>query len=319
MKQFEISRTNEGQRFDKYLHRILSNAPMSFVYKMLRKKNFTLNDKKADGSETLKAGDIIKIFLADDTFDKFSSSEGVNKPSEDALDISGFSEWIVYEDDNMVLINKPTGILAQKAKDTDVSLNEYFVRYLEANGKISQEDLKNYKPSVVNRLDRNTSGIVLAAKNLRTAAILSEGLRNRTINKYYKCIVKGCFDKEGIYKGYLHKDESTNTVKISDKNDGKSDYIETGYKVLCAKDDYSELEVHLLTGKTHQIRAHLAYLGYPIAGDMKYGDVVFNKMHKVKYQMLHSYKIVFPEYKDALLSNISGQTFICDKNFTISK
>lgn len=311
MKQFEISTTNEGQRLDKYLHRILSKAPMSFIYKMLRKKNFTLNNKKADGTEILKSGDVIKIFLADDTFEKFI---GVSDTSQTG-DVKKFASWIIYEDSNLLLINKPDGVLSQKANDSDISLNEYILDYLTNTGNLNSDDLLNYKPSVINRLDRNTSGIVIAAKNLKTASILSEGLKNRTIQKYYKCIVKGRFDKEGIYKGYLYKDTKSNTVSIKDKNDGKSDYIETGYSVLNVMDDVSELEVHLLTGKSHQIRAHLSYLGYPILGDMKYGDASFNKMKKVKHQMLHSYKVVFPIYEDLLLSNISGKEFICDKKF----
>lgn len=314
MKQFEISRTNEGQRLDKYIHRILSNASMSFVYKMLRKKNFTLNDKKADGSELLKEGDVIKLFLSDETFDKFSSAN----TKVQAAPTSNFSEWIVYEDENLLLINKPVGVLSQKANESDISLNEYLINYLTEKGTLSAEDLINYKPSVVNRLDRNTSGIVLGAKNLKTAAVLSEGLKNRTINKYYKCIVKGTFDKEGMHKGFLSKNTKTNKVIVSNKKSENADYIETGYRIIKSFPEYSELEVHLLTGKTHQIRAHLSYLGYPIAGDMKYGDAEFNKKHKVKYQMLHSYRIVFPEFEDPLFSSISGKEFICDKGFELN-
>ncbi|MDO4188745.1 MAG: RluA family pseudouridine synthase [Lachnospiraceae bacterium] len=314
MKQFEITTTNEGQRFDKYLIRIIGNGGISFIYKMLRKKNFVLNDKKATGKEILKAGDIVKLYISDDTYNKFKSEL---KEIVDVGNKTGFAinENIIYEDKDIILINKPEGILSQKAKNDDVSINEYLLSYLKENGTIDNDSITDYRPSCVNRLDRNTTGIIIAAKTLKAARVVSDGLKNRTIDKYYKCIVRGKFNKEGLHKGYLVKNSKDNKVLISDSALDNSDYIETEYKILKITDSISVLEVHLLTGKTHQIRAHLSYLGFPIIGDRKYGDSKINKQFKAKNQLLHAYKIVFPDYEDSLELEFSDKTFICEPNF----
>lgn len=317
MKEFIISSENEGQRFDKYLNRILASGTSSFIYKMLRKKNFTLNDKKATGKEILKKGDVVKLFLSDETFNKFKSVNDNSLAKVNNIK-NGYSlkDNIIYEDDNIILINKPEGILSQKATADDISVNEYLIDYLISENKISKEQIINYKPSVINRLDRNTSGIIIAAKNLKTAQTVSEGLKNRTINKYYKCIVCGDFSIDGQYSAYLTKDREKNTVKITDKiiNDD-SERIETEYKKLKSMDGLSEVRVHLITGKSHQIRAHLKYLGFPILGDRKYGNNSINKNYKAKNQLLHAYRIEFPKYDDSLCFDFSGKSFECDPKF----
>lgn len=332
MKEFVINAENEGQRFDKYLGRILKEGSMSFVYKMLRKKNFVLNDKKSDGKEILKSGDIVKLYISDETYEKFRTKPDYDinestiydnsdlKPSKLKKKSFVIKNNIIYEDSNILLINKPSGILSQKAKADDISLNEYIIDYLIGNGSLSNEQIINYKPSVINRLDRNTTGIIVAAKNLKTARILSKDLKERAINKYYKCLVLGEFDKAGNYSGYLTKNNDSNKVVITENpiND-KSDFIETEYSLIKTLEisnmTFSLVKVHLITGKSHQIRAHISYLGYPILGDNKYGNALVNKKLNVNMQKLHAYRIEFPKYSDELDFAFSNSTFECDSDF----
>ena len=318
MKEFKVTKQNEGQRFDKYLSRILNKGSMSFIYKMLRKKNFVLNDKKATGKEILNEGDIVKLYISEDTYNKFKTDSVLEKNITIRENVN-IKDRIVYEDKDIILINKPANLLSQKAKKEDISLNEYIINYLFSSGYLNEENIINYKPAVINRLDRNTTGIVIVCKNLKAAQILSMSLKTRDINKYYKCLVKGKFTKEGLHEGYLSKDKSTNIVTVtSEKINGDCDLIQTEYKLLEYKNDTSLVSVHLITGKSHQIRAHMAYLGFPIIGDNKYGDRKLNIELNKKYQLLHAYKIVFPEYEDELLFDFSGKTFFCEPDFNLS-
>ena len=318
MKEFIVTKQNEGQRFDKYLLRILNKGSMSFIFKMLRKKNFVLNDKKATGKEIIKEGDVVKLYISDDTYNKFKTDSFTEEDIK-ISDCFNIKDSIVYEDKDIILINKPANMLSQKAKKNDVSLNEYIINYLISSGYLNDDNILDYKPSVINRLDRNTTGIVIACKNLKAAQILSMSLKTREINKYYKCLVKGEFNKEGLYKGYLSKDSNTNKVTVtSNKTSDDCDLIETEYKLLEYKNNTSLVSVHLITGKSHQIRAHIAYLGFPIIGDNKYGNKKLSSEFNKKYQMLHAYKIIFPKYDDELSFDFSGKTFICEPQFRLS-
>ena len=314
MKEYIINSENEGQRFDKFLSRIVGSGGMSFIFKMLRKKNFVLNNKKATGKEILKAGDVVNLYISDDTFEKFKTEIKVNDHS--LKSIPAIDSFIIYEDENIILINKPSGMLSQKSVNDDISINECLIDYLYRNGSITNESLQNYKPSVINRLDRNTTGIIIAAKSLNAAQVLSANLKNREIKKYYQCIVCGKFDKNGIYKGYLTKDSQSNSVSITDRPiSDKSDYIETEYTYLKDLDGLSLVKVHLITGKSHQIRAHLNYMGFPILGDRKYGNRSINSKYKAKNQLLHAYKIEFPVFDDKYNFKFSGKEFECKPNF----
>ena len=370
MYQTKITQKDEGQRFDKYLHRILPKAGSGFIYKMLRKKNITLNDKKADGSERIVEGDSVTIFFSDETLEKFmgrkpfGSSGHARGPGNslkyDDRDDGHGREYeeecgtdyrtaykelkgvrILYENEHILLVDKPSGMLSQKAEQADLSLNEWLIGYLLQSGGVTEEDLALYRPSVCNRLDRNTSGIVLCSKTLKGAQILGDLLRNRTLHKYYRLYVKGIVSEEQLIEGYLVKDEVQNKVYIEPVNTGDSaemygtsqkkthaehkeiksleeirrSYIKTGYKPVSMESDKTLLEVELYTGKTHQIRAHLASIGHPLLGDPKYGDKAWNEEYRkkcnVRVQLLHAYKVVFPQLEEPF-KDISGKTFISE-------
>lgn len=307
MREFQINSNEAGQRFDKYLKKLLVNAPNSFVYKMLRKKNITLNGKKADGTEKLADGDNVKLFLSDETFDKFSGRQNAANAFEHLKGLKPLP--VVYEDEDVLIVNKPSGMLSQKAENDDVSANEHILSYLIEKGELTEEMMRTFKPSICNRLDRNTSGLLVAGKTLKGLQEMSQALKERTVQKYYRCIVKGEVHDSSYIKGWLSKDEKTNKVTIygnkpQDMSDDTFLPIETEYLPLQRKNGYTELEVHLITGRSHQIRAHLASIGHPIVGDVKYGDKkvneYFRKEVQVKSQMLHAYRMVFEDGREVI-------------------
>ena len=307
MREIRIGENESGQRLDKFLLKYMSLAPKSFIYKMLRKKNITLNGKKAQGNEQLRQGDAVKLFLSDDTIGKFSETRTAGY-AETELDI-------LYEDKHTIFINKPAGMLSQKAAAEDVSLVEHLIAYLLKTGQISEEALATFRPSVCNRLDRNTSGIVAAGKSLAALQQLSAMFRERSLKKYYLCLVHGRVTEARRISGFLSKDERTNRVRVQRAGERRSPQkeearIETEYRPLRSGDGVTLLEVHLITGKTHQIRAHLAAEGHPIIGDYKYGMRSVNDSFKREYglstQLLHSCRLCFPECTGAL-SELSGR------------
>lgn len=304
MREFVTTGNEAGQTLIKYLSRLLKEAPTSFFYKMLRKKNIVLNGKKADGHEIIKSGDVIKIFVSEETFEKFSGK--VYKACDANID---FTPDVIFEDDNLLLINKPVGLLSQKSKDDDISANELCLNYLISKGAYNPEIPGAFKPSVCNRLDRNTSGILIFAKSLCCAKAVNDALKTRTIHKYYVCPVKGIVSKEIYLKGSLKKDESSNKVTVY--SDDRAESIETRIMPIKNNGKYTLLRVELMTGKTHQIRAHLASIGHPILGDNKYGDFALNKNLGLKHQLLHSYELIMPQFEGDM-EYLSGRKFTID-------
>ena len=342
MKEWKISRADAGQPLKKFCMKYLTAAPQSFIYKMLRKKNIVLNDKKSDGSDILKEGDIIKFYLSDETIEQFSrgsdefknnaAPERKNDPetritskktkknagkhdrkSEEKLRDTD----ILYRDSDYLIINKPAGLLSQKAEAGDYSAIEAVRAYLsrlypEAE---MQDRFALFQPACVNRLDRNTSGILLFGLTVKGAAVLSEMLRDRRVKKEYVAVVKGNARLKGEYVSLFMKDERTNKVTLTDVNTGNRNNLHHDaernkpqeirnrfYPIRYDREkDISLVRIELLTGKSHQIRAQLSHLGHPIIGDVKYGG----KSPLAKRQLLHAEKIGFPV--DERLGPLSGK------------
>lgn len=333
MQQYIIGDNEAGQRFDKYLKKLLKEAPDSFIYKMLRKKNIVLNGKKSTGNEKLEKQDIVKIFLADDTFEKFSGQKQDNVSKVQSNYASELIEQyqtafqklqnitVVYEDEEILVLNKPVGVLSQKAVAEDVSINEWMLGYLLEKGTITATSLSTFKPSICNRLDRNTSGMVVCGKTLAGSQYMSRIIKEKTLEKYYHCLVPGKILLNERLTGYLYKDNASNKVTIYKAEDEiparrrtKAEFIDTKFYTLKADNDCSLLEVQLFTGKTHQIRAHLASIGHPIIGDYKYGSAAINKKYAslgVTTQLLHAYRLVFPPTQEERFHNISQLVLTC--------
>ena len=328
MKQIIIKENEAGQRLDKFLHKYLTEAPNSFLYKMLRKKNITLNSKKADGSEKLVVGDTVALFLAEETIAKFrgiaatkdSNTGQCTKLLQAEKSMQMYHAAyrnigkldIIFENHHILLVNKPVGLLTQKAEKEDISLNEWLIGYMLSSGAITEEELATFKPSVCNRLDRNTSGIVICGKTLLGTQKMSAMLKDRSLHKFYRLYVKGSLCQEMYLEGYLKKDAKSNRVTITQKASGRDDmkYIATKYIPIAECGEMTLLEVELITGKPHQIRAHLSSVGHPLLGDYKYGDSSWNQSYKKRFgidsQMLHAYRLEFPmmEAEFADISNL---------------
>ena len=322
---------------DRFLAKVLPQASGGFLHKMLRKKNIKLNGQKAEGNEKLKSGDKIQIFFSEETFEKFrgiptdsQAFSSVRSPSAEkktgaalqketplqkeapsSRDLSQEEKRlrkaikVLYKDSDLVILHKPSGLLSQKASQADDSLNDYLLELCRKEGWVSGSDLQYFRPSIANRLDRNTSGIVLCGITTKGLQMLSEVLRDRSIAKYYMAIVSGHVSSGRKVKGYLQKDREKNVVHFSELPIEGSVAIETEYQVLKAGKEASLLRIRLITGKSHQIRAHLASLGYPILGDYKYGSRNENQKLKSKlgisYQMLHSCEIDFGSHLHGLV------------------
>ena len=295
MQQLTITDLEAGQRLNKYMMKYLNQAPSSFIYKMLRKKNITRNGKKASGDEILECGDVIKVFLADETIEKFR----VTRLTQASRQKPGITLQILYQDPDILAVHKPVGVLSQKAKKDDYSINEAIVDYCLSMRILSEKQLETFHPSISNRLDRNTSGIILAGISLKGSQMLARILKGHTCEKYYYTIVAGEMKQRIHEKAYIVKDSKKNQSKIQKHESPGASMIETAFTPLCTKNGFTLLQVQLFTGKSHQIRAHLQSLGYPMAGDTKYGNPAVNRKLRERYhlnhQLLHAGRLVLPD------------------------
>ncbi len=302
MKEFYINKNDSGQRLDKYISKSVPLLPQSLMYKYIRSKRIKVNNKRSEISYRLKENDLVSMYINDEFFEQV-------KPKYDFLN-AGKSLNIVYEDENIILIDKPTGLLSHpdEGNYTDTAITRV-KRYLYEKGDYIPDEENSFAPALVNRIDRNTSGIIIGAKNAESLRILNEKLKNREMHKLYLCVVIGKLKKEsGLIEGYLEKNEKQNRVYVSEKGNDKTKHISTKYRVLGYKDGLSLLEVELLTGRTHQIRAHFSYLGHPLLGDGKYGTNAQNKSFGgYKKQFLYSYKLKFDFRSDAGILNYLDQ------------
>lgn len=310
MQKITISERDCGQRLDRYLGKLMPYAPKSFFYKMLRKKNIVLNGKKAEGMEQLMPQDEITLFLSEETMQKFQQKQEVLEGAvkTDAF-VPDFS--VLYEDAHILIMNKPAGLLSQKAKKEDISLIEHMTAYILQTGAQSKEMLSVFRPAICNRLDRNTSGIVVGGKTTRGLQEMNALFQKRTLDKYYLTIVCGHMERKLCADGYLKKDRNHNRASITTDWVEGSDPICTEYEPLAWTKGFTLLRVKLMTGKSHQIRAHLQSLGYPVLGDGKYGNVRINKemrrRYSLQHHLLHAYEIHFPKLT-GVLSGLSEQT-----------
>ena len=296
MREISINKNESGQRLDKFLQKYLREATKGFLYKMLRKKNIKLNGSRAEGREILRPGDTVTFYFSEETIEKFRGEAAGERYPVKKLDI-------IYEDEDVLLINKPAGMLSQKARQEDESLVEYVLGYLQSENKWQPGGA--FTPGICNRLDRNTSGIVIAGKSLPGLQIMSEKLRQRDLKKFYYTIVEGKMREASVVRGYLAKDTSVNRVKIYDEPGEGRSYIETGYEPLAWCDGYTYLKVELITGKTHQIRSHLSSIGHPVIQDKKYGA---KPVQGLKYFLLHAGELRFPQMPEPL-GHLSGRVF----------
>ena len=303
MKTVVINGNDAGQRLDKFLGKYCINMPQSLMYKAIRKKRIKVNGKKSEISYRLSEGDVVDMYINDEFFEQqeYNSSYRTLEPKLN----------IVYEDENIILMDKPVGLIVHDDDTEKVNtLLNHMKAYLYRKGDYNPDDENSFAPSLCNRIDRNTGGIVIAAKNAMTLKVLNDKIKSREIKKFYMCLVQGRLDKKAdTLTGYLVKNTDQNRVYIHDtpQRDGKS--IATRYKVVREGRLTSLVEVELLTGRTHQIRAHFASIGHPLAGDGKYGTNEFNKKVGMKTQALYSYKLKFEFSDENHLSYLNGKVF----------
>ncbi|NMA83100.1 MAG: RluA family pseudouridine synthase [Epulopiscium sp.] len=298
MKELTIQFNDANQRIDKFLMKYMDQAPKSFIYKMLRKKRIKYNNKKATGNELLRVGDQIQLYLSNDTIAQFQKSLAKVVQVQRTFDI-------VYEDQNILICNKPAGLLTHPNKPNQKNtLLHQVLYYLYEQSEFLPEQEQGFTPGLCNRLDRNTSGLIIVGKNLPTLQEINDCIQKQSIQRYYLTIVKGNLKKEGRLVDYYSKDHKENKGQIDTVPTKNSKIIETYYWPIQSNGESTLVEVQLATGRTHQIRLHLSSIQHPIAGDPKYGEPTWNQIlfqkYKLSSQLLHGYKIRFSNIKNHL-------------------
>lgn len=308
MRIITVKKNDAGQRLDKFLTKAVCGLPASLMYKYIRTKKIKVNRARTEQKYILCEGDEIQLFIRDEFFDSPEKDVGALSRIKPKLDI-------VYEDDNIILCNKRPGVLVHEddaAKDNTLIM--HIKAYLYLKGEYDPNEEQSFAPALCNRIDRNTGGIVIAAKNAEALREMNEKIKYDEIRKFYICAVHGRMPKSSdTLMGFLHKDEKNNTVKISDRELSGYKNIITKYRTICSQRGESLLEVELVTGRTHQIRAHMAHIGHSLLGDGKYGVNRDDKESGYKYQALYSYRLIF-DFKDSggILGYLKGRQICLD-------
>ena len=288
MKEFQIKKNDAGQRLDKFLTKAVKGLPTSLMYKYIRTKKIKVNRARTEQKYVLQEGDVVQLFIKDEFFDS---------PEKDNSALASITPklTIVYEDENIILCNKRPGVLVHEDDEgKDNTLIMHIKAYLYQKGEYDPDNEQSFAPALCNRIDRNTGGIVIGAKNAEALRVMNEKIKNDEISKFYYCVVHGKMPKRAdTLTGFLLKDSDKNQVKIFDKQVKGSKNIITKYKVVSEKNNMSLLEIELVTGRTHQIRAHMSYIGHPLLGDGKYGINKDDRSKGYKYQALYAYRLRF--------------------------
>ena len=309
MRELTVRANDAGQRLDRFVGKAVPLLPESLLQKYIRLKRIKLNGKGAKRDARLAAGDAVQLYINDEFFEKPREENAYLKVGSPRLSI-------VYEDENLLLLDKKPGVLCHSAGQWDYNtLIAHVQAYLAQKGEWRPKEENSFAPALCNRIDRNTGGIVIAAKNAETLRILNDKIRDREIDKYYLCAVHGRpKPPEGRLENFLFKDAQKNQVYVKDRPEPGAKTAVTEYKLLRSKGPLSLVECRLLTGRTHQIRAQMAHAGWPLLGDGKYGSERFNKGYDEKGQALYSYKLRFDFPTDAgILNYLRGKEFAVDK------